>query len=70
MAKTPPAPGSGVTTNKKIEVFFTLERETKGALRYQEEGVAPGKEANVGTLYIRKAAGVAAPRIKVTIEAS
>lgn len=59
-------------------VHFTLERETKGAVRYQELD-ALGKPidtrtnmdaAIIGTLYIRKAAlnGQIPVRIKVTIE--
>lgn len=56
------------TTNKKptapaaLElgvVFFAFERETKGAVRYQEtdgngKPVAIGEGAKVGTLYFRK----------------
>jgi len=68
MPKTPPAPGSGTTTNKKIEAFFTFLNETPGTRRYQEEG--DKDKHKVGTLYVKKAAGIDAPRIKVTIEAS
>lgn len=68
MAKQPPAPGT--TPKGTVEAFFTLEKETKGALRYQEEGVEPGKEPKVGAFYIRKAAGVTAARIKMTIQPS
>ena len=37
---------------------FTLEKETKGAIRYQEVGDdgAPAFAPQVGTLYIRKSA--------------
>ncbi|HVP70197.1 MAG TPA: hypothetical protein VMS45_02660 [Gemmatimonadaceae bacterium] len=56
-----------------ITATFDLERETKGAVRYQERGFDrdAGKRA-VGTLYLRKAAvGGAAPAVvRVTIEAS
>jgi hypothetical protein len=34
----------------KIETTFAFEKETKGAVRYQEEGHAPA----IGTLYVRK----------------
>jgi len=33
-----------------INATFKLEKDTKGAVRYQEEGHAP----SIGTLYIRK----------------
>jgi len=43
-----------------FKVKMVLEKETKGAVRYQEvgQGGSPlkGDEAIVGTLYIRKAA--------------
>ena len=68
MAKQPPAPGT--TPKGTIEAFFNLEKETKGALRYQEEGVAPGTEPKIGAFYVRKASGVSAARIKVTIQPS
>lgn len=37
---------------------FTFERETKGAVKYLEEGFNPGEpdKSTIGTLYIRKAA--------------
>jgi hypothetical protein len=35
-----------------IEVKMTLERETKGAVRYAEDG----DDAKIGTLYLRKSA--------------
>ena len=68
---------SSTTTSAKISAQFVLERETKGALRYQEvddkgqpiEVVA----AKIGTLYIRKTAfeagGDVPKRLKVTVEA-
>jgi hypothetical protein len=61
----------------KITAEFALERETKGALRYQEVD-DQGKPvetvwAKIGTLYVRKTAfqrGVEPPnRLRVTIEA-
>jgi len=61
-----------------MQVRFKLEKETKGALRYQEvdekgEGIeAPG--AKIGILYIRKSAferGTAWPQeLRVTVEAA
>jgi hypothetical protein len=64
-------------TTTKITAQFVLERETKGALRYQEvdEQGAPIEQvwAKIGTLYIRKTAferGTEPPkRIAVTVEA-
>jgi hypothetical protein len=59
-----------------IAVRFKLEKETKGALRYQEvdekgEVIEPAW-AKVGTLYLRKSAferGAAFPQLlRVTIE--
>jgi hypothetical protein len=61
-----------------MQVRFKLEKETKGALRYQEVDDA-GKAveqagAKIGTLYIRKSAferGSAWPQeLRVTIETS
>ena len=60
---------------KAVNVNMILDRETKGALRYQEvngEGIALeiGAGAKVGTLYIRKdafPAGVAPKGVAVTI---
>ena len=40
----------------KYELHFTLEKETKGAARYQEDGVGQFDEPVVGTLYVRKSA--------------
>lgn len=49
-------------------VMFALERETKGALRYNEVEEA-GKPPVIGTLYIKKYAVVGQPqRITVTVE--
>ena len=61
----------------KFTAEFLLERETKGALRYQEvEDKGQPVEtvwAKIGTLYIRKTAferGVEPPnRLTVTVEA-
>ena len=59
-----------------IEVRFKLEKETKGALRYQEVDekgeVIEQAWAKIGTLYIRKSAferGAAFPQLlRVTVE--
>jgi hypothetical protein len=59
-----------------IEVRFKLEKETKGALRYQEVDdkgeVVEQAWAKIGTLYIRKSAferGAEFPRsLRVTVE--
>jgi len=63
----------------KHVLTFKLERETKGALRYQEveqngRPVAvdsPADDRIIGTLYIRKAAlnGQFPPNLTVTLEA-
>jgi len=63
-----------MTTHKMI---FKLERETKGALRYQEVELdgkpvpvdSPADERLVGTLYVRKAKLTGAPAaLTVTVE--
>jgi hypothetical protein len=58
-----------------IEVRFKLEKETKGALRYQEvdeKGEVIEAWAKIGTLYVRKSAferGSAFPQLlRVTVE--
>jgi hypothetical protein len=59
-----------------MEVRFRLEKETKGALRYQEvdeKGEAIEQAwAKIGTLYVRKSAferGAAFPQaLRVTVE--
>ncbi len=60
----------------EMKIPFVLERETKGALRYQEVDDA-GKPveqawAKIGTLYIRKTAfergQTPPPRLAVTVE--
>jgi hypothetical protein len=59
-----------------IEVRFKLEKETEGALRYQEVDdkgeVMEQAGAKIGTLYMRKSAferGAAFPQIlRVTVE--
>lgn len=37
-----------------VKVTFEFERETKGAVRFQEVKADPDKEPVVGTLYVRK----------------
>jgi hypothetical protein len=48
--------GQEVLMNTKLR--FTVEKETKGAVRYQEVGDdgAPAFAPQVGTLYVRKSA--------------
>lgn len=60
----------------QIKANFVLDRETKGAVRYQEvddKGQPETVYHKIGTVYLRKTAfdkGVSAPRqITVTIEA-
>ena len=60
-----------------IEARFKLEKETKGAVRYQEvdeKGEPEHMSAKIGSLYIRKTAlerGTSFPQIlHVTIEAA
>lgn len=52
---------------------FAIEKETKGAVRYAEEGVGQFDEPTVGTLYVRKSAfkdlGKIPQQITVTIQA-
>jgi hypothetical protein len=38
----------------KHTLQFTIEKETKGAVRYTEQGVGQFDEPVVGTLYVRK----------------
>jgi len=57
-----------------IDVSMVLERETKGAVRYQEVDAAGNpmtEDYKIGTLYIRKSALKAEPQknIKVVISA-
>ena len=60
-----------------MKLDFVLERETKGALRYQQvdnngKPVTTNNGAEVGTLYVRKTAfnGSGFPKnLKVTLEA-
>lgn len=37
-----------------MRINFTLEKETKGAIRYQEDQATQLSEPVIGTLYIRK----------------
>lgn len=56
----------------KVTLKFTVEKETKGAVRYQEDK-EPLSEGVVGTLYMRKSAfkelGQIPPTLMVTVEA-
>lgn len=40
----------------QLKLKMTLEKETKGAVRYAEDKPQGGGEPAVGTLYIRKSA--------------
>jgi hypothetical protein len=55
---------------EKQTLSFTVERETKNTVRYQEE--TDGKPPAIGTLYVQKwLLGDPAPRkLAVTIDAS
>ncbi len=55
---------------EKRELTFTLERETKNTIRYQEE--TSGQPPAIGTLYIQKwAVGTPVPQtLTVTVEAA
>ena len=53
----------------RLEATFTLEKETTGTVRYQED--APDDNPVVGTLYVKKSAlrGERPRRLTVVIEA-
>jgi len=55
---------------EKRELTFTLERETKNSVRYQEQ--TTGEPPAIGTLYIQKwAVGTPIPQtLTVTVEAA
>ncbi len=55
---------------EKREMTFTLERETKNTIRYQEQ--TTGEPPAIGTLYIQKwAVGTPVPQtLTVTVEAA
>jgi hypothetical protein len=62
------------TSNRLFTVHFVKERETKGAVRYQEVAsdtdstpVQIGYGAKVGTLYIRKPALGAKPPRRIAV---
>ena len=63
MAKPAAAP-----VKHTVILSFVKEKETKGAVRYQEQDVPTGQEPVIGALYTRKARGVTADRLKITIE--
>ena len=59
----------------KVRVIFKFEKETKGAVRYQEvdeDTMEPlnFKEAFIGTIYLRKAQieGITPQQLAVTVE--
>ena len=57
----------------KKTLTFVVEKETKGAVRYQESGLDQFAEPTVGTLYMRKSSfkdlGKIPETLTVTIEA-
>jgi len=66
-----------MTNGASTVVTFALEKETKGAIRYQEvdaQNVPVKAEggAKIGTLYVRKSAlnGEIPQKLKVTLEAA
>jgi hypothetical protein len=62
--------GYSAPAMEKLELEFVREKETPGTWRYQESEV-PGRDAAVGSLYLKKSAiGTDPPeRLRVTIEA-
>ncbi len=56
-----------------VEVTFSRERETKGTIRYAEDGVKEGERGVVGVLYLQKSAaskypgGVLPDAVTITI---
>lgn len=52
---------------KKHTLTFAHEKDTKNAVRFQEE-VEEGKPTVVGTLYVQKWATEGAKKLKITIE--
>lgn len=55
----------------KFTIDFTKEKETKNAVRYQEDGTDGGENrGKIGTLYVQKSAfGKSVPdKITVTVE--
>ena len=59
-----------MATSKSLKVNFAFERETKGAVRFQEQDVKDGDEPVIGTLYLRKKhlGGSVPKNLTVTIE--
>lgn len=57
----------------RYELKFMLFKETKGAVRYSEQGLEQFEEPVVGTLYVRKTAfkqlGKIPMELTVTVEA-
>lgn len=56
---------------KAIVSEFSVERETKGTIRFQEDEPADGSRPPIGTLYVTKAALTKLgdhKRIRVTVE--
>lgn len=57
-----------MATKQSITLSFAHDRDTKGARRFAEQ-VEEGSEPVVGTLYVRKSAGVTGDKLTVTIKA-
>jgi preprotein translocase subunit SecD len=53
MPKIKSAKAEGDNAENSMELTFNFERETKGAVRFQEV-IADGEEKRIGTLYVRK----------------
>lgn len=64
---------SAKAASKSVELSFTMEKETKNTIRFQEEQDDPDERPAIGTLYITKKALVAlggnAKKLRVTVEA-
>lgn len=71
--KASPSKKSAPAVTDSVNTTFTLVKETKGALRYEQEGFDEGNmdATAIGTLYLRKAFfGAPYPQtIRVTVEA-
>jgi hypothetical protein len=67
--------GETMTGDAKTVVIFSFEKETKGAVRFQETDAAGhpisiADGAKIGTLYVRKSAlnGTVPVKLKATLE--
>lgn len=48
------AGAKAVKATEVLTINFTLEKETKNALRYAEDGATSENRGKIGTLYIQK----------------